>query len=84
MKEYILSRLIAKGNPTVETQEKIIKIIEGIRGPISITTLSKLSKTGFNETKTSIAFLHKFGIVEIISSGGTTLVEYRGKQNAEA
>lgn len=81
MKEYNL--LKSKANPTIETQERIIQVIKKSEKPISITSISKLSKTGFNETKSSVAFLHKLGIVDlIVSSGNVTLVKFRGENNA--
>ena len=86
MKDYNhLKKREKKANPTIDTQEKIIKVIKNSKKPISITSISKLSKTGFNETKSSIIFLHKLQIVDlIVSTGNTTFVilSKKGDKNA--
>jgi len=75
MKEYSLTLSRGKANPTIETQNKIIEVIERAESPLSLTAISKLSKTGFYETKSSITFLHKLGIIDlVVSSGNVTLV----------
>lgn len=84
MKGYNLIKGETKANPTIETQEKIIKVIQEAEMPISITSVSKLSKTSFYQTKTSIDFLHKLGVIDlIISSGNSTFVILKkiGEQN---
>lgn len=79
MKEYIPSMEDTKANPTIETQERIIKIIQKAKKPISITSISKLAKTSFYQTRTSISFLYKLGVLDlIISSGNITLVRLKG------
>lgn len=86
MKEYtLLKKESEKANPTLETQEKILNVLRNTEKPISITAISKNSKTGFNETKSSIKFFHKLGIIElIVSSGNTSLVQLKsGDKNAE-
>ena len=64
-----------KANPTIRIQERIINVIRKSEKPISLTKISELSKTGFNETKNSINFLHKLGFIDIIvSTGNITFV----------
>lgn len=64
-----------KANPTIETQNRIIEVIENSNKPISLTAISKLSKKGFNEVKASVNFLTRLGVLDlIISSGNATFV----------
>jgi phage FluMu protein gp41 len=64
-----------KANPTIETQNRIIEVIENSNKPISLTAISKLSKKGFNEVKASVNFLTRLGVLDlIISSGNSTFV----------
>jgi len=59
----------------MKVQEKILKVIELSKNPISITAVSKLSKTSFYQTKVSIDYLYRLGVLElIISSGNSTFV----------
>jgi len=76
MKEYtLLKKGEEKANPTMKVQEKILKVIELSKNPISITAVSKLSKTSFYQTKVSIDYLYRLGVLElIISSGNSTFV----------
>lgn len=84
MKEYnLLKKEEIKANPTMKVQEKILGVVENSKNPISITSLAKLSKTSFYQTKVSIDFLYRLGIVDlIISSGNSTFVILK-KQNCE-
>lgn len=84
MKEYnLLKKEEIKANPTMKVQEKILEVVENSKNPISITSLAKLSKTSFYQTKVSIDFLYRLGIVDlIISSGNSTFVILK-KQNCE-
>ncbi len=84
MKEYnLLKKEEIKANPTMKVQEKILEVIEKSKNPISITSISKLSKTSFYQTKVSIDFLYRLGILDlIISSGNSTFVILK-KQNCE-
>lgn len=64
-----------KANPTIETLNRIIEVIENSNKPISLTAISKLSKKGFNEVKASVNFLTRLGVLDlIISSGNSTFV----------
>jgi hypothetical protein len=70
-------------NPTIETQKRIIEVIENSSKPISLTAISKLSKKGYNEVKASVNFFAGLGILDlIISSGNSTFVILK-KQNCE-
>jgi len=84
MKEYnLLKKEEIKANPTMKVQEKILEVIGKSKNPISITSISKLSKTSFYQTKVSIDFLYRLGILDlIISSGNSTFVILK-KQNCE-
>lgn len=82
MKEYnLLKKEQEKANPTIETQEKILEVLRYSERPISITQISKLAKTSFNQAKTSVKFLSRLGVLElIISSGNTTFVILNKKE----
>jgi hypothetical protein len=84
MKEYnLLKKDEIKANPTMKVQEKILEVIENSKNPISITSISKLSKTSYYQTKVSIDFLYRLGVLDlIISSGNSTFVILK-KQDCE-
>lgn len=74
---------MSDANPTIETQNRIIAVIENSNKPISLTAISKISKKGFNEVKASVNFLTRLGVLDlIISSGNSTFVILK-KQNCE-
>ena len=73
MKRYNLSiEEEDKSNPTVETQNKILEAVRNSARPISITSLSKLAGTSYYQTRSSINFLYKLGIVDLIVSSGNS------------
>jgi len=82
MKEYkLLKEEEEKANPTMETQKKVIEVLKNLEKPISITSLSKLAKTSFYQTRTSVEFLHRLQVIElIVSSGNTTFVILNKKE----
>lgn len=66
------SLLKYSANPTIRTQKKVMEVVENSDNPISLTAISKLSKSGYNEVKASVLFLAKLGVFDLITSTGKT------------
>ena len=63
-------------NPTQRIQEEIFEVINKSKTPLSITAIATKSRKGFKETKQTIEFFKKFGIIKtIVSSGNVTIVQ---------
>lgn len=84
MKEYnLLKEEDKKANPTVETQERVLETIKNSEKPLTITSISQISKVGFNEVKCSIAFLKSLGVLETIVSGGNVTMVFLKKGDVQ-
>lgn len=81
MKVY--NRSTPKANPTIRIQEKIIGILEETKNPIAISNLSKKAKTSYYQTRESINFLERLGIVVLIVSEGSNSILVQLKKGSD-
>lgn len=80
MKEYNPQK--NKANPTMETQEAVLKEIENSNRPLTLTDLVNKTKSSIYAVKSSIEFFNKLGIIRVMASeGGITLIEKIGETN---
>ncbi|MFA5723671.1 MAG: hypothetical protein WC979_05415 [Candidatus Pacearchaeota archaeon] len=74
--------MMKNSNPTIKTQEEIIKAVFENENPLSLTAISKKTNKSLSQVKATIIFLENLGIVKtLVSSGNTTLVIKIGETN---
>ena len=74
-------------NPTQRIQEEILEVIKKSETPLTITSIANKSGKGYYETRMTIEYFRKFGIINtIVSSGNVTIVQLNKPiiQNATA
>jgi len=76
-------KIVQKKRSARESLERIDNYLMRKSEFVTLTNISKELNLHFESIKKCIQTLNKFGRVEIVSNGNTTLVKFRGDQNAK-